>query len=153
MAKKAATKSTAKAASKSAPKAAAKAIEAKVTKPAKAEKKVAKLSDDTDKQIVINEVPVEKAAKVIKPPKMTKAEKAISAEASEDLKKWHDMKEKFGHVKVLNYNLSGQFEAEAPINHKILGWGYVLSNQNDRLEVLFESGKKTLISNYKTKTV
>jgi hypothetical protein len=153
MAKKAATKSTAKAASKSAPKAVVKANEAKAAKSAKPDKLAKTINKEATPVVINDEVPVEKAAKVIKPPKMTKAEKAISVEASEDLKKWQEMKEKFGHVKVLNYNLSGQFEAEAPINHKILGWGYVLSNQNDRLEVLFESGKKTLISNYKTKTV
>jgi hypothetical protein len=34
--------------------------------------------------------------------------------------------------------------------HKVLGWGFVLSNLNDRLEVLFKDGIKVLISNYKS---
>jgi hypothetical protein len=46
--------------------------------------------------------------------------------------------------------MSAQFEANRPIQHKVLGWGFVLNNDNDRLEVLFEQGVKMLISNYKT---
>jgi hypothetical protein len=33
--------------------------------------------------------------------------------------------------------------------HKVLGWGFIISNINDRLDILFETGVKTLISNYK----
>ena len=41
------------------------------------------------------------------------------------------------------------FVALAPLQHKVLGWGFVLTNENDRLEVLFETGIRMLISNYK----
>ena len=41
------------------------------------------------------------------------------------------------------------FEEKTAILHKVLGWGYILSNRNDRLEVLFKDGIKYLISNYK----
>ena len=33
---------------------------------------------------------------------------------------------------------------------KVLGWGFILKNDNDRLEVLFETGIRMLISNYKS---
>jgi len=46
--------------------------------------------------------------------------------------------------------MSDVFEALKPINHKVLGWGFVLTNENNRLEVLFENGIKVLISNYKS---
>ena len=91
-----------------------------------------------------------KAVKAVKPKRESAAARAAAEELSEDFKKWSDLKEKHGQSKAVNYNLSSQFEAQIPLMHKVLGWGYILSNQNDRLEVLFETGRKTLISNYKT---
>lgn len=114
--------------------------------------------------------PVEQKILSAKPAKVEKAEKrvpAVSLEASteapkkekkvkidktglsEDQVKWHEMHEKYKGVKAPMYTISGQFEAKAPIQHKIFGWGYVLSNEYDRLEVLFEDGKRMLISNRK----
>ncbi len=94
--------------------------------------------------------PVEEAAPA---PKMSKKEKAAKAASdklqSEDLKRWSDYKDKYGSEKAAPYNMSATFEANKPIQHKVLGWGFILSIQNDRLEVLFESGPKMLISNYK----
>ena len=46
--------------------------------------------------------------------------------------------------------MSEKFNAMSPIQHKVLGWGFVLTNENDRLEVLFETGIRNLISNYKS---
>jgi hypothetical protein len=45
--------------------------------------------------------------------------------------------------------MSEQFEPGTPLSHPRLGWGFILSKLNDRLEVIFESGIKILISNYK----
>jgi hypothetical protein len=45
--------------------------------------------------------------------------------------------------------MRGSFEERTAIVHKVLGWGYILANRNDRLEVLFKDGIKYLISNYK----
>jgi hypothetical protein len=63
--------------------------------------------------------------------------------------KWQDLMKKFGHLDAKEYNMREIFEANIPIIHKVLGWGFVISVLNDRLEVLFEQGIKNLISNYK----
>lgn len=148
MAKKVATK-TEKASAKT----------AKPTKKAeKADKVSAKSVAKDEVEAVAEATPkTEKAAEAAtaKPVKAAKSSKSAAAKASsadmgEDQKKWSELKEKHGHSKAVNYNLSGQFEAQSPLMHKVLGWGFILSNQNDRLEVLFETGRKTLISNYKT---
>ncbi len=62
---------------------------------------------------------------------------------------WEALREKTKLIKPLNYKMSESFEARIPIMHKVLGWGFVISNQNDRLEVLFKDGIRNLISNYK----
>ncbi|CAN5405262.1 hypothetical protein BH10BDE1_BH10BDE1_30600 [soil metagenome] len=62
---------------------------------------------------------------------------------------WQSLKEKNKAIKPLNYKMSESFEARTPMLHKVLGWGFIISNQNDRLEVLFQQGIKFLISNYK----
>lgn len=70
------------------------------------------------------------------------------AGASEDLQKWHDLKAEYdGEVRA--YKMSEQYEAKTAIEHKVLGWGFILSSENNRLDVLFEQGRKMLISNYK----
>lgn len=63
--------------------------------------------------------------------------------------KWQELFKRHGKEKTVSYKMTDQFEALKPINHKVLGWGFVLTNENDRLEVLFENGIKMLISNYK----
>ena len=63
--------------------------------------------------------------------------------------KWVELNKRYGKEKAQNYKMSEAFQALKPINHKILGWGFVLTNENDRLEVLFQNGIKMLISNYK----
>ncbi|MBL7542250.1 MAG: hypothetical protein JNL11_00455 [Bdellovibrionaceae bacterium] len=63
--------------------------------------------------------------------------------------KWADLYEKYKQIKPINYSMKDAFEANQPIQHKVLGWGWVISSENDRLEVLFKEGKKILISNYK----
>ncbi len=62
--------------------------------------------------------------------------------------RWADLYEKNQKESVLNYDMKAKFGVNGPIVHKVLGWGYILSNENDRLEVLFQSGIKMLISNY-----
>lgn len=63
--------------------------------------------------------------------------------------KWSDLFEKYKGIKPVVYNMREVFESNQPLQHKILGWGWIMSNENDRLEVLFKDGKKILISNYK----
>lgn len=152
MAKKEAKKAPAKkpvAAKKAAPKP---VKEAKAPK-AKAEKKAAKpveVEEESTTEVV--ETPAEKPAKAAKPPKekkMTKAAIAAAKFSSDENKKWNDLREKYVSEKPSTYSMTATFEANRPIQHKVLGWGYIVSVQNDRLEVLFETGTKMLISNYK----
>jgi hypothetical protein len=64
--------------------------------------------------------------------------------------KWQELFKRYGKDKAVNYKMSDEFQALKPIAHKVLGWGFVLTNENNRLEVLFENGIKVLISNYKS---
>ncbi len=95
-----------------------------------------------------------------KPAPKTKAERAIqAAETAEKIKidknmteeqaKWADMYNKYRDAQSSNYDMKATFKAATPIQHKVLGWGWIVSNENDRLEVLFKDGKRMLISNYK----
>ncbi len=77
-------------------------------------------------------------------PKKAKAKLEIDQNA-----KWSDLFEKYKAIKPVVYNMREAFEANQPMQHKVLGWGWILSNENDRLEVVFKDGKKILISNYK----
>lgn len=73
------------------------------------------------------------------------ANEAASALAA----KWVTLNKKSEQIDVKPYNMKGVFEERTAITHKVLGWGYILANRNDRLEVLFKDGIKYLISNYK----
>ena len=64
--------------------------------------------------------------------------------------KWAELFKKLGKDKAINYKMSDTFSALSPVQHKVLGWGFILKNDNDRLEVLFETGIRMLISNYKS---
>lgn len=70
--------------------------------------------------------------------------------ATEEESRWLELQDKHRNIKALPYKMSGSYLEKTPIEHKVLGWGFVLSVINDRLEVLFRSGIKHLISNYKT---
>ena len=63
--------------------------------------------------------------------------------------KWGALFKKAEQIESKPYNMKSVFEEKTAIVHKVLGWGYILANRNDRLEVLFKDGIKYLISNYK----
>lgn len=69
---------------------------------------------------------------------------------SDEKAKWAEVFRKYGKEKSAVYKMSDTFAAMTPLQHKVLGWGFVLTNENDRLEVLFETGIRMLISNYKS---
>lgn len=62
--------------------------------------------------------------------------------------KWLQLYKKYGNLEAVNYDMTKAFEEKKPIQHPKLGWGFIVTIQNDRLEVLFQEGTKTLISNY-----
>lgn len=75
------------------------------------------------------------------------------SQASEKLgrlaQKWTSLNRKAKDIESAPYNMRGIYEAKTAIHHKVLGWGYILANKNDRLEVLFKDGVRYLISNYR----
>ena len=72
-----------------------------------------------------------------------------SEAASALSQKWNTLYKKAEQIDAKPYNMKAVFEEKTDIVHKVLGWGYILANRNDRLEVLFKDGIKYLISNYK----
>ena len=76
-------------------------------------------------------------------------EASINEAASALAAKWATLYKKAEQIDAKPYNMKAVFEEKTAIVHKVLGWGYILANRNDRLEVLFKDGIKHLISNYK----
>ena len=139
--KKAAAK---KAVKKSTAKTTAKATEASAPAAKKTEAPVVKAKPAT----LSGAEPVKKKEKK-KKKRVTKAQQAAMEEQEVLNKKWENLYTKAGQIKSAPYNMRSSYEAQTGLEHKVLGWGFILSNKNDRLEVLFESGIKVLISNYK----
>lgn len=88
------------------------------------------------------------------PAKAPRARKiSVTASANEAAsalsQKWSSLFKKSEQIEAKPYNMKASFEEKTAIVHKVLGWGYILANRNDRLEVLFKDGIKYLISNYK----
>lgn len=172
---KAAAKPAKASAAKVKPVARVKAAESKASAAKKAKSKVEKAPAEKAKKTEVSKakVSVEKPPKASKPLKieekvssklqLVKSEPELEAEApkkekkakidrtglNEEQLKWHELHEKLKGVKAPAYTISGQYEAKTPIAHKIFGWGFILSNEYDRLEVLFQDAKRMLISNRK----
>lgn len=81
--------------------------------------------------------------------RMTKKQLADQTERNELTEKWAKLKEIDHEVKPQKYRMSESYEPNTPIEHPLFGWGFILSLNNNRLEVLFESGIKMLVSNFK----
>jgi hypothetical protein len=93
------------------------------------------------------------AAEVPKPAAKAKSRKiSVAVEPGEAVsqlaQKWAVLYKKADQIEAKPYNMRNVFEEKTAIVHKLLGWGYILANRNDRLEVLFKDGIKYLISNY-----
>ena len=114
-----------------------------------AKKKVTKkATSDTSKKKVKKAASAEAGAKT-KKKRMTKAEREAKEEADRLKEKWSELNSLSEGQPAKKYKLSEDFEPNMAIDHPKMGWGYVLSSQNNRIEVLFEEGIKVLISNYK----
>ncbi len=83
--------------------------------------------------------------------RMTKSQELAQENLNKLIKKWQSLQTKTQNkgIKAEPYNMRKSFEARTPILHKVLGWGYIMNNINNRLEVLFKDGVRYLISNYK----
>lgn len=115
-----------------------------------------------DKKVAVAPIPPGKKAAddTLKPAPKSKAERAAkAAETSEKIKidkmmsedqaKWAEFYNKYKDTPAANYDMKATFAAATSIQHKVLGWGWITSNENDRLEVYFKDGKRMLISNYR----
>ena len=61
--------------------------------------------------------------------------------------KWQQLYKKNAHIQPNAYSMSEtSYEEKTPLYHKSYGWGFILKIKNNRLEVLFEEGIKSLIS-------
>lgn len=97
---------------------------------------------EADVQAPVSDSKVEKISKV-KPVKVDRGNLA------DEKAKWAELFKKYGKEKAFNYKMTETYATLIPLQHKVLGWGFILTNENDRLEVLFENGIRMLISNYK----
>jgi len=113
-----------------------------------AKKKTTKKATATSKKKVKKKASTD-AGKKVKKKRMTKAEREAKEEADRLKEKWNELNALSEGQPAKKYKLSEEFEPNMAIDHPKMGWGYVLSSQNNRIEVLFEEGIKVLISNYK----
>lgn len=67
----------------------------------------------------------------------------------ENYKKWLKFQKQLADKAPENYSMSADFEVKTPLQHKTHGWGVVVQKRDNYIDVLFESGLKTLIVNYK----
>jgi hypothetical protein len=161
MAKKAANakKAPPKKVTKPAAKVVAKKVESAKEKPAeKTAKKETKPSTvasskvESPKKVVTVEAPVASLSKAAAKKQAIESTEKIKIDRdamTDEQVKWAEMYNKYKDMQATNYDMKSSFKAAAPILHKILGWGWIVSNDNDRLEVLFKDGKRVLISNYR----
>ncbi len=122
-------------------------------KPVKVEVKSEKITKSSQAEKAVKAAP---AAKSVQPVKTKTSGEEKAKKSSEQVVDtagadpiWLELHRKHGDEKTQNYDMRGVFETSTALNHKILGWGWILSNENDRLEVVFKDGKRVLISNYK----
>lgn len=80
---------------------------------------------------------------------MTEQErKALNRKITQAGSNWEAIYKIAKDLKARGYKMSESFNPKTPIVHKVLGWGFVLSSENNRIQVLFKDGLKTLITNY-----
>ncbi|AGH95001.1 hypothetical protein [Pseudobdellovibrio exovorus] len=116
-------------------------------------KPVAVVEKKTSKNVISiiesESAPVTEEAKVEKVSKV-KPVKVDRGNLADEKAKWAELYKKYGKDKALSYKMTEEYPALVPLQHKVLGWGFILTNENSRLEVLFENGIRMLISNYKS---
>jgi hypothetical protein len=124
----------------------------------KEEKKSAKAVKSVKPPAAIGSKTVENAKKALVVAKNAK-EKTVKEKAVKETpslmatgpmaQKWTQLFKKAETIESKPYNMKASYAEKTAIVHKVLGWGYIMANRNDRLEVLFKDGIKYLISNYK----
>lgn len=90
----------------------------------------------------------EEPVKKVKKKRVTKAEREALEEIERLRDKWQELHTLSEGQPAKKYKITDSYESNTSLDHAKLGWGYVLTSQNNRLEVLFEGGIKILVSNY-----
>ena len=146
--KKTSVKATIK---KASPKDATKKIAKKKLAKKTTAKKMIEPLDTTENPIIEIKMKEILPEKEKKRKRRSKADLAAEENLTKLIKKWENLHKKSAAkgLKPMPYSMKKKFDAQTPIQHKLLGWGYIMNNINDRLEVLFKDGVKYLISNYK----
>lgn len=121
----------------------------KTTAPAPEEEKPAAKKTQTIVSMMETAPEAADTAKVEKVSKV-KPVKIERGNLNDEKAKWAELNKKYGKDKALTYKMTEKYPSLSPLQHKVLGWGFILTNENDRLEVLFENGIRMLISNYKS---
>jgi hypothetical protein len=114
------------------------------TKDVKESKKAKEPKVIREEAIQVNVIETEAPVK-----KLSKKAQASFQAATEEEAKWMELKEKYKGIRPSPYKMSEIYQEKTLLDHKVLGLGVILSVVNDRLEVLFQTGTKHLISNYK----
>ena len=120
----------------------------KETKDAKTSKKTSTKKKASEKQTTKKKPSIKKEKPA---PKKRKLKADIEREKvqAEENRHWKKLVEQNKGKKGSPYNIKNSYTEVNIINHKQFGLGFITAKYNNRLKVLFESGMKNLISNYK----
>ena len=81
-----------------------------------------------------------------KPPAKKSGVKKV-ATAADSAALWTNLKTQIGVDKLLPYNMKGRFSLANAINHPKFGIGFVTSASNEKIEVAFQEGERSLVHN------
>ena len=59
--------------------------------------------------------------------------------------KWQQLYKLKGKDQVQIYSMGGEYKLKTSLLHPKLGWGFILKAKQKRIEVLFQSGIKSLV--------
>lgn len=75
----------------------------------------------------------------------------VPGSSTEESKQWEKQMAKHKDILPKTYDMAKNFKSVSVIKHKEFGLGFIESQYNNRLKVLFKEGMKILVSNYKNK--
>ena len=90
--------------------------------------------------------PAQKATKKTTSTKLA-IEKKEEKQKKDHQKAWENLYKKAKDIRPVPFRMSNSFSAKTAIKHPIFGWGWIVSNKNDRLHVMFKDKNRMLLSN------
>ena len=119
-------------------------------KKSKEKKAISKKEDIKESKKTVAKTETKKTIPVKKTRKKKKSALKKLGPSEEESNIWESLNKKHKGKKTL-YDMKKTFESVSAIQHKNFGLGFIVSQYNNRLRVLFKDGTKTLISNYQNK--